>query len=477
MSDGNTQGGRTGPLIHLANNPISLIGVVLTTTGGVAWLFLLPAYLGGQEHPYLDLLTVLALPAVFFLGLLLIPLGIRIREKRERRTGAYPSFFPPVSWKSQAFRRLVIFAGAATFANIIIGAHLSYSAAEYMNSTSFCGESCHVMKPEFEAYKTSTHSQVDCVECHIGPGAGSYVAAKLNGVNQLVGMLTGGYSRPIPAPVHNLADGNVLCGRCHAAQTFAGDRLKVIGKFSEDEANTPAYTVLLMRIGGGSEGIGIHGAHLAPGVKIEYRSDPARSEIPWVRRTDASGKIVEYVTEEWAAAQQADYELRAMDCTDCHNRPAHPFDLPSRAVDRALSAAQIDRSLPNLKQKALEILTAEYASSEEAAASIPAKLSAFYESELPDVAAEKKAQIEQAGEVLSRIFARNVSPEMNISWGAYPNHIGHESFPGCFRCHDDTHSTPEGETISQDCGSCHEMVALEEEQPEVLNLLGVARTD
>ena len=97
MSDDKTQGGRTGPLIHLANNPISLIGVVFTTTGGVAWLFLLPTYLGGQEHPYLDLLTVLALPAVFFRGLLLIPLGIRIREKRERRAGAYPSHFPPIS--------------------------------------------------------------------------------------------------------------------------------------------------------------------------------------------------------------------------------------------------------------------------------------------------------------------------------------------------------------------------------------------
>jgi hypothetical protein len=477
MTESLPQGGRTGPLIYLANNPLSLIGVVLTTSGGAAWLFLLPTYLGGQEHPYLDLLTVLALPALFFCGLLLIPLGIRIREKRERRTGAYPSSFPAVSWKNKAFRRLITFVGAATFANIIIGAHLSYSAAEYMNSTNFCGESCHVMKPEFEAYKASMHSQVDCVECHIGRGAGSYVAAKLNGVNQLVGVMTGSYSRPIPTPVHNLSDGNVLCGSCHASQAFVGDRLKVIDKYAEDETNTPAYTVLLMHIGGGGDGIGIHGAHLSQGVKIEYRSDPARSEIPWVRYTDASGKSVEYTTEEWDPAQEEYYERRAMDCTDCHNRPAHPFDMPGRAVDRALTARKIDRSLPNLKQQALEILTAEYASSEEAGESIPRKLAAFYESEMPAIAAEKKAAIEETGRVLAEIFARNASPEMSITWGTYPNHIGHEYFPGCFRCHDEMHSTPEGETISQDCSSCHEMVALEEEDPEILTSLGMARTD
>ena len=365
----------------------------------------------------------------------------------------------------------------ATFANIIIGAHLSYSAAEYMNSTNFCGESCHVMKPEFEAYKASMHSRVDCVECHIGPGAGSYVAAKLNGVSQLVGMMTGSYSRPIPTPVHNFRDANLLCGNCHAAQTFVGDRLKVIDKYAEDEANTPAYTILLMRIGGGSEGIGIHGAHLASGVKIEYRSDPTRSEIPWVRYTEASGKSVEYVTEEWDAAQEENYELRAMDCTDCHNRPAHPFDMPGRAVDRALTAGTMDPSLPLLKQQALEILTAEYASSEEAAESIPAKLAAFYNSEHRNVTAEKKAEVEEAGRVLAAIFARNVSPEMSVAWGTYPNHIGHEYFPGCFRCHDEMHNTAEGETISQDCSSCHEMVALEEEEPEILTSLGMARTD
>jgi hypothetical protein len=62
---------------------------------------------------------------------------------------------------------------------------------------------------------------------------------------------------------------------------------------------------------------------------------------------------------------------------------------------------------------------------------------------------------------------------MSISWGTYPNNAGHEKFPGCFRCHDGEHVTKTGESITQDCGSCHELVAVDEENPKILKDLGV----
>ena len=62
----------------------------------------------------------------------------------------------------------------------------------------------------------------------------------------------------------------------------------MISKFADDEANTQTKTVLLMKIGGGNGGIGIHGTHLGPGVHIRYRhSDEARQNIPWVEYRDA----------------------------------------------------------------------------------------------------------------------------------------------------------------------------------------------
>ena len=60
---------------------------------------------------------------------------------------------------------------------------------------------------------------------------------------------------------------------------------------------------------------------------------------------------------------------------------------------------------------------------------------------------------------------------MKVAWGTYPNHIGHEGTPGCFRCHDGEHATEDGRVIEQDCSTCHAMLAVDEQNPEVLSQL------
>jgi hypothetical protein len=42
---------------------------------------------------------------------------------------------------------------------------------------------------------------------------------------------------------------------------------------------------------------------------------------------------------------------------------------------------------------------------------------------------------------------------------------------GCFRCHDEQHTTADGKTISQDCSTCHSLLAQEEKDPEILKKL------
>ena len=56
-----------------------------------------------------------------------------------------------------------------------------------------------------------------------------------------------------------------------------------------------------------------------------------------------------------------------------------------------------------------------------------------------------------------RLYARNVFPKMNVTWGTHINNLGHTDFPGCFRCHDDEHKTADGRVIKQDCETCHEI--------------------
>jgi hypothetical protein len=157
-----------------------------------------------------------------------------------------------------------------------------------------------------------------------------------------------------------------------------------------------------------------------------------------------------------------------MDCVDCHNRPTHVYRLPEQEIDIAIQEDTISRSLPYVRREGLRLLRQDYASGEEAREAIASGLRAFYGESHPDVASAESALIAAAGEALGDIYTTNVFPSMNVTWGTYPDHIGHVSSPGCFRCHDDEHETEDGETISQDCYECHTLLAMEEEDPEIL---------
>jgi hypothetical protein len=332
-----------------------------------------------------------------------------------------------------------------------------------------------VMAPEYTAYVGSPHSRVDCVRCHIGPGASWFVRSKLSGARQVLAVTRGTYSRPIPSPVRELRPARETCEQCHWPRQFHGDKLLVRTKYGDDEANTPAVTVLLMRIGGQRVGgpAGIHGRHLADTERIHYVStDGKRQVIPRVSYVDDAGKTVEYVSED-AKPGDTGGERRAMDCMDCHNRPTHAFDLPERAVDRALSEGAIKRDLPFVRKKAVELLRAEYPDRETAAGKLAAGLLDFYRREHPKVFAERRADVDAAASQVQAIYARNVFPNMRVTWGTYPNNVGHEDFPGCFRCHDDKHKSADGKVITQDCDACHAVLAAEESNPKILSDLSL----
>jgi hypothetical protein len=72
---------------------------------------------------------------------------------------------------------------------------------------------------------------------------------------------------------------------------------------------------------------------------------------------------------------------------------------------------------------------------------------------------EKNDLIEKAISGLQQIYSENIFPEMKVRWLAYPNHIGHVEFQGCFRCHDDLHTDGNGHSISKECNQCHSIIA------------------
>jgi len=159
---------------------------------------------------------------------------------------------------------------------------------------------------------------------------------------------------------------------------------------------------------------------------------------------------------------------------DCHNRPSHTFQLPDRALDEAMASGHISPKLPYVKREALALIKAEYPDRDRAASAIDQGLTNFYRTKYPDVYRSSRTELQLAIEGTQQVYLRNVFPGMKVGWGTYPNNLGHQDFPGCFRCHDGNHKAADGRVISQDCDSCHNVLAMEETNPKILQDLGYA---
>jgi len=247
------------------------------------------------------------------------------------------------------------------------------------------------------------------------------------------------------------------CEQCHWPDRFIGDVIKVVNEYADDSANTETRTTLRMHvrgpISGTSTGIGIHW-HMNRGNRVEYVALDAKLEqLPYVRISTPDGAVREYFAKGFTERELAGKTLRQMECTDCHNRPAHRFgSTAEQSVDAAIGAGLISAKIPFIRREAVKALLTEYASQEAALAGIDRAIRAGVRPMLP---ADAGPALEQAIDVTQSIYRTNVFPTMKIGWGTYPNQLGHTTTQGCFRCHDDDHKTKDGLVISQDCEQCH----------------------
>ena len=450
--------------VSIVGTAIAVVGVLLFVT-----LFAIQS-LGFRGGPYLGIVTYLLIPAIVVTGLVLVPIGYWRQRKREQlalATGGPVPTLPIIDLNSPRTRRALTAFGVLALIGSIVLAVGTYKGVEYMESVEFCGTTCHtVMQPEYTAYQRSPHSRVACADCHIGPGADWFVKSKLSGSWQLIAVTLNLYPTPIPTPVHNLRPARETCEQCHWPTKFVGDKLRVRVHYAEDEQNTELHNVLLVKVGGehGRASKGIHW-HVDPGVSIRYLSDESRETIYDVEMTGKDGTKKLFKAKDAAPAGSA---WRTMDCVDCHNRPTHIYRQPAIEVDSALDQGTIDKTLPFIKREGLRAIQVAYPSHEAARAGIAKDIADFYAKNYPDVASQKSAAVQHAGKALGDIYAWNVFPAMKVTWGSYPNHLGHKDSPGCFRCHDKKHKTDDGEKIKKDCDTCHTILAEDEQDPEIL---------
>jgi nitrate/TMAO reductase-like tetraheme cytochrome c subunit len=457
---------------------IGILGAALTTVSGILILGLAAAAIQGfVGSPYIGIAAFLVLPAFFILGLLLIPLGGWLARRRARiasERGEEIPHLPVIDFNDDLTRRRVLVFAVLTALNVLILGVAGYKGLQVMDSVDFCG-SCHsVMDPEVTAYRRSPHARVSCVECHIGEGASWFVKSKLSGAWQLISVTFDLYQRPIPVPIQNLRPARETCEECHWPSKFTGDRLRVTTSYAEDEPNTEKKTVALLHVGGGQSATGpikgIH-AHVAQGVHIRYLSDANRNAISTVEATWADGKTVLFRTKDSPASLPSAEAWRTMDCVDCHNRPTHRYREPGPEIDQAIQAHRIDVALPWIKREGLKAIQAIYPDQAAARAGIEKQITDFYRKLDAAAFPAREASVTAAAKALGDIYSWNVWPSMKITWGTYPSFLGHDQAPGCFRCHDGDHVDPAGKAISQDCGLCHSLLAVDEKNPKILSQL------
>ncbi|HXG59042.1 MAG TPA: NapC/NirT family cytochrome c [Thermoanaerobaculia bacterium] len=452
----------------LASNLVSELGAGIAIVGMANLAFLI--YLDfrqPQSSPYFGILTWIVAPAIFIFGGLTFIAGMILERRRRRRLApdVVPEY-PRIDLNDRRTRVVTIVSAIGLVLFVTASVVGSYHAYHYTDSDEFCGTLCHeVMHPEYTAYKGSPHARVGCAGCHVGPGAGWFVRSKLSGAYQVYATLANRYPRPIPTPVANLRPAQETCEQCHWPEKFFGAQLKVFDHYAYDEENTPREVRMLIKTGGGSPEAGqTSGIHWHMNILNEVTyvaEDPKRQIIPWIQLKDRrTGRVTVYklpgskLTDQQIAAAPK----RTMDCVDCHNRPTHIYVAPDRAVDRALRAGTIDRSLPFIKQQAVAVLSKDYPSTDAALRAIATDLVAWYRENRPDAYATRRASIDGAVTTLQQIFRTTRFPEMKVDWRTHPDNVGHLTSAGCFRCHDDQHVSADGKRISKDCSICHTML-------------------
>lgn len=451
----------------LMRNYISFIGIAIVIASVTSDLLLFAIEItASEENAYIGILTYVILPSIMIFGLFVVAVGMFFERRRRRHAApdevmAYPRIDFNDTLTRRRFATFVV--GTAFFASA--SAFGSYRAFEYTESVAFCGETCHeVMKPEFMAYKAGAHARVRCVDCHVGSGAGWYARSKLSGAYQLYSVSFNKYSRPITTPVHNLRPAPDTCEQCHWPEKFFGAQMKVFNRYGNDENNTLHQTKMLLNVGGGSPSAGrVAGIHWHMNIANEVNyinTDEQRQVIPWVSIKDKEGNVTEFFdrNKPLSDGEIAKASKRKMDCVDCHNRPAHVYLPPDVAVDQSFDAGRLDASLPFLKQKAVEVMSATYDTTPQALAAIEQNLNGFYQTNYKDLHAQKQYQIATAIAEIQRIFQNYVFPEMKTDWKTHPNNVGHLNTAGCFRCHDGQHVSKAGKVISNDCNICHTVI-------------------
>jgi hypothetical protein len=106
----------------------------------------------------------------------------------------------------------------------------------------------------------------------------------------------------------------------------------------------------------------------------------------------------------------------------------------------------------------MDLLNRNYLTDEQANTAID-RFPQDYAARNPEAQPNSEA-VSAATEEIRRIFSETSTPAMKTTWQAYPDNLGHQRSPGCFRCHDGAHvkvvdGVATDKVIPSTCSTCH----------------------
>jgi mono/diheme cytochrome c family protein/nitrate/TMAO reductase-like tetraheme cytochrome c subunit len=374
----------------------------------------------------------------------------------KRILGAFKRFFAPPA-NSSTLARVAPFAAVA-FVMILLFA-FGTSAWEYTNTSKFCGLTCHTMPPEYQTVQRSAHSIISCEDCHLGRDVLSVMIPRKIQYSWQTGsaMVLGTFKYPIVAK--NMRPARDACENCHTPEKFSSDKFVEIKHYADDEANRLTTIYMLLKTGGGIArqglGYGIHW-HIENPVYY-YATDPQQQTIPYIKVTKNDGTTQEFVDASASIDPKSikPEQLQTMDCITCHNRTAHNILDPSATMDDLMSRSVVSPTIPDIHQKGVDLLSAKYATQDQALTAI-SNLEQFYKVNYANYYNVNSVVVKFAINSIKDAYLNSVFPDQQMDWSTHPNNLQHIDSPGCFRCHDGKHVTPDGKnTVRLECNLCH----------------------
>ncbi|MBI5362542.1 MAG: cytochrome c3 family protein [Planctomycetes bacterium] len=221
-------------------------------------------------------------------------------------------------WRERGLR----FLGTALILTLFGGAAFSlvmYTAVHHTAQPEFCN-SCHLMEPYYESWKSSAHGEVGCIECHYEPGSLETLEGKFKALSQVAKYVT---RTAGTKPWAEVSDQSCMRSGCHSVRMLEGPVQFGRVKFDHRQHLLESQRGRRLRCVTCHSQI-MQGQHFSvtPTVCFTCHFKPnANGERP-EKTTDCllchgpPKEPVEVAGREFA---HTDYVARGVNCKECHN--------------------------------------------------------------------------------------------------------------------------------------------------------------